>query len=175
MRETALVVVVEEARTDVDPWRRRYAPDVVAGGLPPHITVLYPFAPADVVDEGLLAGLRTLYASCASFAFDLVGVEEFPDAVWLAPDPSDPFVSLCLKTWERYPELPPYGGSFGEPVPHLTIAARLGAATENVAAVVRAGISSALPIACHAAAVTLLEQKPDASWAVRERLPLRTS
>lgn len=47
--ETAVVVVVEAAETLVGRWRARYDTSAAAG-VPPHVTVLYPFLPlADVI------------------------------------------------------------------------------------------------------------------------------
>lgn len=63
------MIVFEEARAHVDPWRHPYAPDVIARGLPPHITILYPFVRTDAVGEELLDELRTLYGVCERLPF----------------------------------------------------------------------------------------------------------
>ena len=46
--ESALVVVVPEAEQLVGPFREKYDPSAAAG-MPPHITLLYPFKPPDAV------------------------------------------------------------------------------------------------------------------------------
>ncbi len=48
--------------------------------------------------------------------------EAFPaNVVYLAPDPAEPFVALTEALAAAFPDCPPYGGAFDEPVPHLTI------------------------------------------------------
>ena len=61
-------------------------------GVPAHITILFPFAAADEVDEEALEAVIGAYAA---FAFDLATVEHFADVVtYLAPVPAEPFVEL---------------------------------------------------------------------------------
>ena len=57
-----------------------------------HVTVLYPFAPEDELDEIALAAL---FASFASFSFVLDRVERFADGMpWLHPEPPEPLRAL---------------------------------------------------------------------------------
>ena len=47
----------------------------------------------------------------------------FPDGVlYLAPEPAEPFGALTEAFAAAWPEYPPYGGSFTDVVPHLTVA-----------------------------------------------------
>ena len=41
--------------------------------------------------------------------------------VYLTPDPASPFRQLTHELFRRFPENPPYGGAFGDVVPHLSI------------------------------------------------------
>ena len=106
------------------PFRERYDPSAAAG-LPAHITLLYPFKPPDDINAAVLNSLRRLFAKVAPFRFSLGIVRRFdaPVAVlYLAPEPDEVFRQLTMPIWQRYPEKPPYRGSFEEIVPHLCLA-----------------------------------------------------
>jgi 2'-5' RNA ligase len=171
-RDTALTVVVPEARDLVDPFRRRFHARSIARRIPPHVTVLYPLADADAVDGGLLAALEELCGAVEPFAFELARVARFDAVVWLAPEPRRRFVDLIEATCARFPERPPYGGEFAgsRPVPHLTVGE--GEDVEAIAAAAERELAGRLPLACAASAVALLEERPDGTWAERAAFPL---
>jgi len=174
-QETALSLVVAEADSVVADFRRRYLAATVAKRVPPHVTLLYPFATADAVDGGLISSLEELYASVRPFDFELARVGRFDAHVWLAPEPLDHFVELIRLTYENFPEYPAYGGEFAgsEPTPHLTI----GGAGERtdiaaLASIAERELGGSLPLPCVARTVSLLEEQPDGTWAKRAELPL---
>lgn len=155
-------------------FRRRFDP-AAAKRIPPHVTLLYPFADADTIDGALISSLVELYASVPPLDFELTRVRRFEAHVWLAPEPRDRFVNLIRLTCARFPEYPPFGGAFAphEPEPHLTI----GQASEeiDIAGLVAAAereLAGRLPALCAARAVSLLEEQADGTWAERTVLPL---
>ena len=75
--------------------------------MPPHITVLFPFARASSVDKRLRTTSRST-SRLAGFDASLTGVGRFDDFVWLAPEPRSRFVDLITVTCARFPEFPPY-------------------------------------------------------------------
>jgi hypothetical protein len=91
-------------------------------GMPAHVTLLYPFLDAAKVDEDVEAELELLFASERAFDFELAGIARFPGVVYVSPEPASPFVALTERLMRRWPDHPPYGGSFKEIVPHLTVA-----------------------------------------------------
>ncbi|MYS20533.1 2'-5' RNA ligase [Streptomyces sp. DvalAA-14] len=119
--ETALLITVPEADPLVGGAGEAYDP-AARGGVPAHVTVLYPFLAAERIDDGVLARLRELF--CAHEAFDLAFARfgRFPELLWLAPEPAAPVRALTGAVEARWPEAPPYGGAFPDPVPHLTVA-----------------------------------------------------
>jgi 2'-5' RNA ligase len=167
MPESALVVEVPEAEPLVAEWRAKH--DASARrGVPAHITVLYPFMPAELVDESVLGELRDLFAREHTFAFELTQVSRFPDVAWLAPEPADPFKALTSLVLARFPDYPPYEGIFDEVVPHLTVA-HGDAELQNR---VEAALEGSLPIAAEAGRVTLLAEDDAGRWSPRGRFPL---
>ncbi len=120
-RRTALLVEVPvEAR--VDDFRQRHLAATVARGLPAHVTVLFPFAAATDVDARLRAEVAEHFRTITAFTAELTRVDRFDAHVWLAPEPHERFIALLTETHARFPQFPPYGDAFAEPVPHLTIA-----------------------------------------------------
>jgi 2'-5' RNA ligase len=157
-RCTALILAVPEADPAVGALRLQHDPSA-ALGVPAHVTILFPFAPPEEIDD---AALRELFAAHASFDFVLDRVERFPEgAVWLHPEPSEPFIALTRAVWRRWPEFPPYEGLHDEPIPHLTVS------DQPLELDVR------LPIGARATHVTLIEQEEQGGrWSRRAAYPL---
>jgi 2'-5' RNA ligase len=158
LRRTALIVAVPEAEAAVGALRLAHDPSA-ALGAPAHITILFPFAPPDEIDDD---ALREVFAAQPAFDFVLDRVECFAEGpVWLHPEPSEPFVALINAVWRTWPEFPPYEGLHDEPIPHLTVSKQ------------PLEIDVTLPIAARASHVTLIEQEePGGRWATRLRFPL---
>jgi hypothetical protein len=157
-RVTALIVAVPEAEAHVADLREAHDSSAPLG-VPAHITILYPFAPPETVDEEALAGL---IASQGAFSFELATVEHFGDEItYLAPVPAEPFSRLTRAVAARWPEYPPYEGAHDDPTPHLTVGE------------CRLELAPPLPIACRAREVLLLEEEePGGRFRLRRRLPL---
>ena len=167
---SALVVPVPEAEPVVARWRLGLDP-AAAAGIPAHVTVLYPFLPLEDIDEGVITELRALLATSPAFAFHLAAVRWFgTDVVWLAPEPDQPFRSLTELVTIRWPECPPYGGTYEDVIPHLTI----GDGGDRGEMVQAAGaVAGALPVAAMASEVSLLGSV-GASWEVLASFALKT-
>ncbi len=122
--ESALVITVPEAEPLVKAWRERYDSSAAAG-VPAHITILYPFAPPGEITPAMLVELHDLFAQFTAFEFALTGLRRFPEHLYLAPSPAEPFKALTHAVVEHYPKYPPYGGAFAEVIPHLTVAGEI--------------------------------------------------
>ncbi len=132
-----------------------------ARGVPAHVTLLFPFAPSEAVDE---AALRDLFARFPAFDFALDRVERFENGgTWLRPEPSSPFAELTAAIWQRWPGYPPYEGAHAEVIPHLTVSDG------------PLDVDIRLPIACRAHEVRLIEEQDDEQWTTRAVFPLAQS
>jgi 2'-5' RNA ligase len=167
--ETALLVPVREAEPLVR--HHRHALDPVAPlGVPAHVTVLYPFLAPEDVDNDVCDAIAAVVDGFAAFDFTLQEVRRFPDGVmYLAPEPTDPFVAITRALMARWPDHPPYGGAYDAVIPHLTVAQTNGSA--DVAAL-EAELRRGLPIPALADAVWLMEGQPKDRWAIRAVFPL---
>jgi 2'-5' RNA ligase len=155
-----LIIAVPESEASVAELRLAHDSSAPLG-VPAHITVLFPFAAPDDVDEDALA---ELVAAHAAFDFELVSLEHFDDGVtYLAPVPSEPFTALIRAVAERWPDYPPYEGMFevDAVIPHLTVGET------------PLELDAPLPIACRAREVTLIEQDESGGrYHVRRRFSL---
>jgi hypothetical protein len=168
---TALVVLVPEVEVLVKPFRDRYDPSAAAG-MPAHVTLLYPFKPPDEVDAAALDDLRGCLARFPPIRFSLGPIRRFPEALYLAPEPDEPFRRLTSAIWDRYPETPPYGGKWPDIVPHLSVACltdeqRLDGITNDF---VRASRGK-LPVRATASEVALMDNR-SGRWQVSATLGL---
>jgi 2'-5' RNA ligase len=167
---SAVLVVVREAEPVVGRFRVNL--DRSAGwGVPPHVTVLYPFLPPDRIDAAAIARLGEVVATVPAFDLVFARLDWFDDnVVWLAPEPDRPLRVLTAAVHASFPDYPPYGGEHDDPIPHLTIGhdspvdVLRSAATE---------VEPQLPIRVSVSTVELLVGSPEPdSWRTIARLPL---
>lgn len=159
---------VPEAAPAVAAWREKLDP-TASWGIPPHITILYPFVRPGELTQEVVIDLSGVFGGFHAFDFTLSRLGWFgEDVLYLAPDPPDPFREITSTVLGRHPDYPPYGGEHAEVVPHLTIGHRehgsLGAAA--------AAIAPALPIRARAAEVWLLGTQRGIGWHMLGRFQL---
>lgn len=141
--ETGLIVAVAAAEPVVAGHRRLHDP-AARYGVPAHVTLCYPFLPQDAVDAGVLADLRALVAAVPAFDVVFARSARFPgDVLYLEPSPDAPFRALTAELWRRWPEAPPYGGAYPDPVPHLTVT---DGADPDTTDAVQAALDGGLPV-----------------------------
>lgn len=164
--EAAIVALVPEAESLVEPFRARYDLSAAAG-MPAHITINYLFTPRPIQD-----GLCDLFLGYPSFEFMLSRVKLWPDVLYLTPEPSNPFIGLIEHVVRRFPDSPPYGGRFADIVPHLTVA---HTQEEDILAQVAAEFARVsadrLPVTARLEELWLMDNR-DVRWKKRLRLPL---
>jgi 2'-5' RNA ligase len=168
--ETAVAIVLDDARAQLEPVRAEFHADSVALGIPLHLTLLYPFAPPDQVDE---SALEAFFAEREPLTVTLVGVAEWPSVVYAVPEPQAELSELMRALWRRFPEYPPYEGEIAEPLPHVTLAESGETETAaDVAAAIRARTDSLLPLSCEVRDAALLEEHEPGRWRERRRFQL---
>lgn len=171
-RRTGLLIPVREAEPLVGDFRRRHNAGSVARRIPPHVTVLFPFARADAIDDEFLATVAEHFAGLSGFEAELRDVGCFDDCVWLGPHPRDRWVRLLDATWARFPEHPPYESQDIEPEPHLTVAAVDDPLlAEELAALAESELRAGLPFRFEVDGVSLFEEQADGTWRETTRFP----
>jgi len=119
--ETALICRVPEAERHIAHYRQRFDPSA-RRNVPAHVTILYPFMAPQLVDLGVLAALQAVADSVPCFNYRLAKTQRFPVALYLAPDPGEPFSALTDGVFRAFPDYPPFDGKFATIVPHVTVA-----------------------------------------------------
>lgn len=161
-----------EAADAVDRWREQTCSDKPSIGVPPHVTLVFPFAPAERIDDELIASLGEVAARFEEFDVELRETARFPELLYLVPEPPAPFMQLTGAIVGHFSDYQPYEGAFtlNDLVPHLTVAYGDAAFLDEVDADVR----PKLPILARVREAVLLEEvEPDwGRWVVRARLPL---
>ena len=142
-------------------------------GVPAHVTLLFPFVPAQALDQETIDRARAVIAASETFDVEFVEVTSFDPiptkegVVWLAPEPAAPFVAITGALGTAFPGYLPYGGIHDTVIPHLTLA--------NVDIDLPALISAAqaeLPFRRRVEAAGLLVEDDAGRWRIAERLPL---
>lgn len=166
--ETAVVIAFPELSPVVDDWRERTCADRPSIGVPPHVTLLYPFVPSEKVADAV-DHLRDLFAAVSTFDVAFRELRRWPEMVYLAPEPPEPFSRLSEAIVERWPGYPPYEGIHETVIPHLTVAY----GDDALLAEVEADVTSHLPVVAHVREAMLLEElAPDERWGERARFAL---
>jgi hypothetical protein len=141
--------------------------------LPPHISVLYPFAPPPY-DESMLDDLSQCFLSIPRFDFALSSVNSFDwRVIYLSPDPEGPFATLTKSVEGMFPEYPAYGGAFASVIPHLTVVE-----DESRRIMKRAArrLRAAIPIQATASSVLLVGRaSAEAPWTTYREFELAES
>ncbi|MEU6277124.1 2'-5' RNA ligase family protein [Streptomyces populi] len=165
---SGLVVRVPEAEPVVRAWRDRLDP-AVRSGMPPHVTVLFPFLHESRLDGGTLAAVGDVIGRHRSFETGFERCGRFPGILYLAPEPDAPFRALTEAVADRWPETPPFGGEFAEVVPHLTVAQGQDDAVLDEA---EADLRGRLPVVTRVGSVDLMVHD-GSRWRQRASFALR--
>ena len=137
-------------------------------GVPPHVTIVFPFLPADRLTPDVRRTLVAVAARQRPFDVRFARVERFPTVVYLAPQPSAPFTRLTEAVIDRFPDFPPYGGAFEEVIPHLTITESGDAPFDDIAVLAQAE----LPFSHRVTRLEVLAEGTEGRWHGLWRIPL---
>jgi len=116
-----------------------------------HLTLLGPWLSSPSPED--LATVAAIAAGTPAFDYVLSQVAAFPDGlIHMEAADSAPFAALTRALVEAFPQCPPYGGTFPDPVPHVTLdRVADGISVESV----RADLNGVLPARGRATRVDL--------------------
>jgi hypothetical protein len=150
----------------LDGLRRRWDRAALAGAGP-HVTILYPFLPCEELGPVDRTELAAIVGRVPVFEVRFERVRRLADLVWIEPEPAEPFAALTAAVVDRWPDHPPYGGTFATVIPHLTLVeseiAPLGAIEDAAARVA--------PFVRRAQRLELWCQDAAGRWRSRWRIP----
>lgn len=165
--ESAIIVPVQ-VPIAVARLRDRMDPSA-AQGVPAHVTLLYPFMPPTGLTDEVRTTIERIIAAQPSFPFQLTSVVRWPNVVYLAPHPAEPFRRLIDALAAAFPKYPPYGGAHSEVVPHVTVAQDV---PEDYYAAAEHALPAMMPIRDVAREAWLIGHTPEQPWHTLWRLPL---
>lgn len=165
-RASAIIVALPIPRR-IEAIRREHVP-VARLGVPPHVTILYPFLPRRALTAAVRGELASIASEFRAFDVRFESVGRWPGVVYLEPRPRARFTALIDRVAARWPEYPPYAGTIDDVIPHLTIAEAEGPLDDILAAV-----PSYLPIVATATGLEVIAETGDERWRSRWRLPFR--
>ncbi len=170
---SGLLIPIPEAEAVVGDLRRTHD-QTAALGIPAHVTVLFPFAPAAAVDVALHAALAELFASVGAFDYAFREVGRFADStVFLVPEPAGAFTDLARRVFARWPDYPPYGGAFEVVIPHLTVGDQLAdGVADDLQQIATRALERDGHISGRCSEVVLMTEGNDGHWVLAGRYPL---
>lgn len=163
---TGLVVPVPEAEGLLTSVAERH-PEAARGGVPAHVTVLFPFLHPEKIDDGVLRTLRELFERHPPMPVRFAECRRREEFVYLRPEPADGLRRLTDEARRQWPDVIPYEGAYGEVEPHLTVSIRTA---EDTAARVHEQIGHDLPVSSRLREGWLVSCR-DEQWTVQERFP----
>jgi 2'-5' RNA ligase len=139
-------------------------------GVPAHATLLHPFIEPERLGPPVRRRLREVAATHQPFDYRLAWMAEWPDAIYVAVEPVEPFVRLQRDLQAAFPDWPIYGadGTF-EFEPHITVADRQGKLEPGIR---EDPAWRALPRPTRAESIDVIATGPDGRWRLVWRIPL---
>ena len=162
----AIVLAVPAAEAVIGDARRTHSPSG-RDGMTAHVTLLAPLVDWRTIEASHLGAAAAVAAAFGRFPFRLERFGRFPSALYLAPDPPEPFVELARALRRVVPAEPPRGGKM---IPHVTVASRVE--EETTLNELEREIAAALPIEAVATQVDIYERGDDLALRVRASLAL---
>jgi hypothetical protein len=159
-----LVVPFQEVAEVVEPWLERSTGSKPSHGVPAHVTLLAPCPGASEAIGEVLDGTT-------AFDVEFRELRQFTEGptLYLAPEPSEPFVGLTKALVARFPDWPRYGGVHDWVMPHLTVTQ--GPAGDEA----EAAVARALPLRGRAREAVLLAEVEPRCFEPSVRFPFRES
>ena len=163
------VIVRATLPAGLERMRRRHVASA-AVDVPAHTTLLYPFVELADLDPAVRQRLREVVASHPAFDYRLARRAEWPDAIYVAVEPAEPFRRLHGDLQAAFPDWPLYGPDWNlEYEPHITVADREG---RRDAGVLDDPAWGALPRPARAESIDVIATRPDGRWRLVWRIPL---
>ncbi len=172
-RESAIDIHLESFDDLLEPWRRATI-EVANKGVPPHITLLYPWCVP--ISNNDIEVVHSVISQLESFEICFTHLSHFAKRViYLALDEtSEKAVKHLMQTLFRaFPETPPYGGQFPDPLPHLTVAKVSDDATfEKMMEEILQVFSPRFPMTFWVNKVSVIEGDEEGYWKLKAAIPL---
>jgi 2'-5' RNA ligase superfamily len=171
--QTYLTLVLADQNPRLAAAHDELYPERLPEGIPLSLTLLYPFANRDDIDEHR-ERLQSFFASYQPFELRLTRLEQWDEggAVYAAPDPEEPLRGMMRALWRLFPQFPPYGEAGIDPPPHASLILTGGDDRAAARRGVEERVRGLLPAVFEISEVVLMEESAPDVWRPRERFRL---
>ena len=142
---------------------------MAARGVPPHVTILFPFLLVAALTPEVRSALAALAAQTPMFVARFDVVERRDESVWLLPADQQPFLDLTAGVADLWPDHPPYEGAHDHLIAHMTLVETWNMKTLDAA---RAAATASGPFGASAAELRVITEDEAGHWHTRWHLPL---
>jgi hypothetical protein len=171
-RETSIDIHVPELTAVLAPWRDVTIP-VAAKGVPPHLSLLYPWRTPPLTAQDL-AALHGAIAGFAPFPITFTRLGRFsPTILFLQLADDTAILTLIRAIHTVFPDTPPYGGAFPGSTLHLTVAkATSDAELDQLEQEVMIALAPNLPLVVQVQQIVVMEEDHNGDWHNIALIPL---
>jgi hypothetical protein len=173
--DTAITLFLDDQAPELARAHDELYPERVPEKIPLSLTLLYPFAPSEELDDGHLRKARDFFASRPPLSFDIVRVAQWEGsgAVYGVPESDEELRATMRALWELFPQFPPYRGAAEDPPPHASLTLDGGEAPTTLLARVEERLSGLLPAHFDVDEAVLMEEHEPDVWRPIHRLPFQ--
>jgi 2'-5' RNA ligase len=156
------------------PLFSRWRQPIEAKGIPPHVSLLYPWRTPPLHDRDIEA-VQAIVANRRAFPITFSAIGRFPSkrVLHLKIEDNVPLRALMQAIHSAFPETPPYRGEHRVVIPHLTIAtADNDLELDQLEQEVSRRLQAHLPLSVEAQSVIVAQENPGGIWSTAAELPL---
>lgn len=161
---TSLLLLVPEAQELFDA-----VGGATPGGIPAHITVLYPFIPPIRITSQTRDELAQLAAATDRFAVTITSLAQYEITTYLNLEPEEPVRALTHRIFEKWPDYPPYGDMDLYIQPHMALAQGVIPSDVETTALPH------LPVNAEITQLTVMVRRWSGRWKVDSQFPFRSA
>jgi hypothetical protein len=173
--DTAITLFLAEQAPELAKAHDELYPERLPEHIPLSLTLLYPFAPSEELDDGCLRKARDFFASRRPLSFDIAGVAQWDGggAVYGVPEPDGELRVTMRALWKLFPEFPPYRGAAEDPPPHASLTLDGGDDPDTLLERVEARLAGILPVHFEVDEAVLMEEYEPGVWRPIHLLPFQ--
>ncbi|NNF53258.1 MAG: hypothetical protein HKN03_02340 [Acidimicrobiales bacterium] len=161
---TALLFLVPEAQDLFDA-----VGGATPGGIPAHITVLYPFIRPPKITSQTRDELAQLAAATDRFEVTITSLAQYEITTYLNLEPEEPIRTITYRIFEQWPNYPPYGDIDLYIQPHMALAQGV------IPSDVESTALPHLPVNAEITHLTVMVRRWSGRWKVDAQFPLRNA
>ncbi len=169
--KSSIDIIFPELEDLLNPWRKETI-EIANKGVPPHISIIYPWIDSPI-NENDLNKVKSLLNEINSFEIEFTDIKSFDNGIlYLAIKNSTFIKNIQTKLLEIFPSIKLYNGEFENPIIHLTIAKFDNTINSNSSQLYNK-IQNYLPLKKKITKITIMTENENSLWSCFENISLR--